>query len=498
MSKDVGDLFKKSGVVFTGKIFEAISMLIFNIIAGRYLGATIYGEFIYVFTFISIFSTISKLGLEQGLLAFLPKLKVDDRNNEYRSLISFSILLVTIISIILSLIVFLQSDNIAKYLLNDIKYTSIIRVVSPLIIFVAINQLSIGIFRSAGEIKVFILAQNFIAPLIKLILILGMIIIGLKSQTLNMVFIYYGSFGGSVIYIMANVYKHKYYSKVSNKYNKIYKETLLFSLPLLFSSMLIFIIGKTDSYMIGYFLPDDRVGIYNMAYQVSMMSSFVLAAFNIIFAPMISVYYHKKDFESLKSTYQTVTKWVVVVNMFAFSLILLLSSEIMNVFGSEFKIGYMALILCASGQAINAGVGPAGYMNIMTGHPKSEFYVSFIVIFMNIFLNYTLIPIWGINGAAFASLVSVTFSNSIRFILMHRNLKIHPFNKGYFFVFLSAIGCTLLFGIMKYFISFNYIMNIVIYFSLFSIVFFSINLKFNISEEDEIIVSGIKKKLKLK
>jgi hypothetical protein len=75
---------------------------------------------------------------------------------------------------------------------------------------------------------------------------------------------------------------------------------------------------------------------------------------------------------------------------------------------------------------------------------------------------------------------------------MHRNLKIHPFNKGYFFVFLSAIGCTLLFGIMKYFISFNYIMNIVIYFSLFSIVFFSINLKFNISEEDEIIVSGIK------
>jgi O-antigen/teichoic acid export membrane protein len=169
----------------------------------------------------------------------------------------------------------------------------------------------------------------------------------------------------------------------------------------------------------------------------------------------------------------------------------------MMFFGQEFKIGAYALIFIALGQIANVIVGPAGYINTMTGNPRYSLYNNFIVLFLNIAMNYMLIPLMGINGAAIATAVSVLIANFIRLFFVYSKLKIHPYSVDYFKITLAIF--------LSYFIS-NFINQFlintmhdliviliitIIFFSLFSVFYYI----FGISKEDKFILNKMKKKI---
>jgi len=171
-----------------------------------------------------------------------------------------------------------------------------------------------------------------------------------------------------------------------------------------------------------------------------ILASLILVAFNTIFAPTISSLYYKGNMHKLSYMYKSITKWVVAINLITFSLILLFSKDIMHLFGAEYMPGAEALILIALGEVVNAATGAVGLINTMTGHPEYEIYIGIVVILVGGFTNYLLIPIWGINGAALASLASVWLSNIIRLALVYKNHKMHPYN----FEYIKVIGACII------------------------------------------------------
>lgn len=60
---------------------------------------------------------------------------------------------------------------------------------------------------------------------------------------------------------------------------------------------------------------------------------------------------------------------------------------------------------------ISAFSGPAGNILQMTGRQVIFMNVLFVGAVINVVLNYFLIPLYGIEGAAFASMTSVIFWN---------------------------------------------------------------------------------------
>jgi O-antigen/teichoic acid export membrane protein len=105
-----------------------------------------------------------------------------------------------------------------------------------------------------------------------------------------------------------------------------------------------------------------------------------------------------------------------------------------------------------------------------------------------------MIPIYGINGAAIASAISVGFTNIMRFILVYRDLNIHPYNISY----LNAITSILVSLIVS--IIFNSILNVfwiiqLILISLFMFILFIIIYYYiGFSDEDLFILNKIKNK----
>jgi O-antigen/teichoic acid export membrane protein len=77
------------------------------------------------------------------------------------------------------------------------------------------------------------------------------------------------------------------------------------------------------------------------------------------------------------------------------------------------------------GRLINIVSGSVGYLMNMTGYQKEYNYIMIISAVINIVLNYFLIPIYGIEGAAMASAISMVLWNIASVVFVKIKMKIY-------------------------------------------------------------------------
>jgi O-antigen/teichoic acid export membrane protein len=180
----------KSSTMFFGKIFDSLLMFVFNIFAARLLGAKDYGTYVYLSTIIMFGSIRLKMGLDQGIAAIVPKY---DDDHIKKSIISFSLAFIVVMSLSLTLLSIIFSDFISEFVLNNGSLSTYYVQMIPLLLFYALLQLSEGIFRTYGNIRDYVIAMNIIMPIsILLVFLIGAF--GFDIRTVQMLIIsnYFG------------------------------------------------------------------------------------------------------------------------------------------------------------------------------------------------------------------------------------------------------------------------------------------------------------------
>lgn len=269
-----------------------------------------------------------------------------------------------------------------------------------------------------------------------------------------------------------------------------------FSLPMLLVFIVHLLIIWTDTLMLGYFTSSKEVGIYNLAMRTAWFITMFLVSFNTIFAPIIADLYHKKELKKLESLFKTITKWIYMVSLPVFLLLALLSKEVMSLYGQDFIAGWIPLIILAFTNLVNAGTGCTGYMLAMTGKQDLMMYNGLGVCFLNIFLNYLLIPSYGIIGASIASGISINIYALVMLIEVYIFLKIHPYNKT--FLIITLLG-LLVYGLF-YFLEFKVLdlsamQRILFSVPLFMSFFAWLIYRWGSNENDRFIIDAFKRKL---
>ena len=492
--EEIINITKNSGFLFFGKIFGYIFAFLFNIFIVRSLGSESYGMFVLVYTFVSFFAIILKFGLNQGLVAYIPKLKTEKKIKEIKDIINYSIIFITCISIVTVITVIIQSNNISTIFLNDIDTKHILIKMSGLIIFLSLINLLEGIYRAQNKIKYYVLGKNILVNVLKLSTYILLIIV-FKNKFINSLIIaYYISIFIILIYLFKKLDSISFDFKFNIKSLGIFKKMIIFSFPLFLSDILGFAITRTDIFMIGYFLGNVDVGTYNVALKIASASTFAALSFSSMFSPVISKLYNNREYKKLEQIYTTITKWIFMISIFLLSLVILYSKELMLIFDSEFVYGNFALILLVLGQIINGISSTAGFMNVMTGNPQYEFYTNIFLLVTNVLINYWLIPLIGINGAAIASLLSFFFMGVIKILLVYKDHKWLPFSKNYLKVLFSIGLSFLIVFIIKINIHIHFIVNMIIGTFLFGIIFVLFYYWFGIDKSDQIILNKIKNK----
>jgi O-antigen/teichoic acid export membrane protein len=427
-------LIAKSGVVvFAGLIISKILTYVYRIIVARFYGPEVYGLFSLALMLSALFIAFASFGLTQGLLRYTALYRGKKENSKIKYIYGFVGKILVVSGILSGLVLFLGAEFISISIFKDAGLTIFLKVFAFAVPLGIISNIYLSILRAFEKVGWHTFIVNVFENFMKVALLVLLILIGFNSNSVSFSYML-GMVGVLILsffvgrYFIARVGSGKSLSKKEKK--GIVRELFAYSWPFLLLVVVARVLTWVDTFVIGYYLDSAQVGFYNAAVPIAILLLFASDAFMRLFFPLITREYSKKRTEVIQELSKQVTKWIFILNVPVFLLIIVFPGEIIGIlFGQEYRVASTSLQLLAVGFFASSMFSTIQSLILMTGKSKIRFYNKLFVLIFNLVLNIILVPRYGIDGAAFATMVSLIALSVIHLVESKVLLSFVPFRR---------------------------------------------------------------------
>jgi O-antigen/teichoic acid export membrane protein len=221
---------------------------------------------------------------------------------------------------------------------------------------------------------------------------------------------------------------------------KIGKALLVFSFPLALEAVLTMVMTWADTFMLGIFKTTDMVGAYNAAVPFVNVLPIFLLSLIYIFLPVTTKLLSEGKKGQIKGIYRSSTKWAFTLTLPLLLIYILFSKQVILLFaGARYAEASGALVILSLGMSTNVFVGPNGAALVALGKPRLILLDGIAGVVTNVVLNLVLIPPYGMEGAAIATLSSFVVINTLKSLQIYYLEGIHPFTSQYLKPVLLAV-----------------------------------------------------------
>ena len=199
------------------------------------------------------------------------------------------------------------------------------------------------------------------------------------------------------------------------------RQMLKYSLPLIPTSIFWWITNLSDKYIVAYYLGVDETGIYDAAGKLPMIITMVSSIF--IQAWQLSAFteYDSKEGERF---YSNVFKGYYTLIFMAASGIFMLIKPIMSILDKSYYEGWRYAPFLILGVSFSCFVTFLGTIYNAAKENTMVTITTAIGAALNIVLNILWVPLWGAQGAAFATFLSYILVFIIRAIHSRKYMKL--------------------------------------------------------------------------
>jgi len=393
---------RNTGWSFFPRLGTLILSFFVTIAVIRYLGPTNYGALSYAISFVSLFGFIASLGIDQIIYRELVS-----RPKEEAVIMGTSILLKALAgtlaaSLAVTIALFLETPQIELILISIISLSLIVSSWRNIAyIYLADVQ--------AKYPSVISLAIAVILAIFKVIIIF-----------LDKGIIYFAivQFGESILYaILFSYFYVKHYGSIARwKFDlTVSKELLRKGFPLLLSTVSVVIYARIDQVMLRHFIDVKAVGIYDAAVRLSdvwyiiptvLVSSLFPAIVNAL---TVSPQLFRARILKLSAVLAVLIVLVALPASF-------FSDWIIRTLYGEAFIESAFVLKIYIWSLLGYGIGQVMFSYLIAVNKGYVYLVSTTsTMIINVVLNILLIPKYGINGAALATLISYSLLPIIPF-----------------------------------------------------------------------------------
>lgn len=430
--KHFHEVLSDSSISFMAKILGLLLGFGLNLIIARYYGARELGVYSIISSVFAITLILGVLGINTSILRLLPEQIAKYSYNSAYYLFWKTFKIVLISSIMLSIGIYMFSWEIAEDIFHKTYLYPLFLLTAFIIIFQSLGNLSIASIRALRNIKLYAFLQIFTPISQIIILVLLTVYFYQEFNAAYSLMISYVLTAIVAFYALIKLFAQKR-EKTDTVSPVRSKNIVTISLPMMITTVMSFIVTQTDILMLGSMSSTESVGIYAVAMKLALLTSFILASVNIVLAPKISELYYSHKHDELQSVVQKTTKMIALLSLPIVVVLIVFGEFILSFFGTEFVLGYMALVFLLVGQIFSVFSGPAEFFLNMTGHQKELNIITIICAILNIVLNYFLIPIYGIEGAASASMFSLILMKIVALVYIKMNF-------GFYMIYLPTLG----------------------------------------------------------
>ena len=401
-------LLKGSSIYGIGSIVSrSISFLLLPVFTA-YLTPEDYG-IIAILGIISLLATpIFQLGfgVSPGLIYF-----EEDDNKRKNSIIWTAFIILLISASTLTTLVFVFSNEISYFAFQSHAYQYLIKLH---ILSTAFDIMILPLqqrlqFEEKAKLFVLLTLTSSIVTILLNIFFVVVLLRGVQGWIL-------GSLIGRLLTFSLFFMTTIYYTKFT--FNLSFANTLLkYGYPLIPGFALMFIIRNSGKYMLQYYHGLDEVGVYNIGFSIGMLMKVPLDAFSTAWYPFFQSFVNKKG--DSKKIFKTIFTYYILgfgglcllLFTFAKPVILLMTTP---AFHEAYKVvGMIALAQIFVG--VSYIFSPGMY------YAKKVHYgilINLVGAVAVIILNYLLIPIFGISGAAFSMVFGFAVMTALQYLLI--------------------------------------------------------------------------------
>ncbi|RCW92614.1 oligosaccharide flippase family protein [Winogradskyella arenosi] len=201
-----------------------------------------------------------------------------------------------------------------------------------------------------------------------------------------------------------------------------------------------------DKFMIGLLLPQiEQVAYYSVAIFIATVIAVPQRAMHQIMLPLTAKYLSEKEDVALRDLYQRSSMTLLVVSGFIFLLIIVNINQLYQILPDKFTGGLFVVLIVSLAKLYDNSLGNNNAILFNSDYYRMVLIFGVLLAVMAIVLNALFIPVYGIEGSAFATFLAIAIYNTIKIIFVKRKFNMLPYSMGTLKVFLAIMSLGFLF-----------------------------------------------------
>ncbi|MFA5885935.1 MAG: polysaccharide biosynthesis C-terminal domain-containing protein, partial [Acidimicrobiia bacterium] len=168
------------------------------------------------------------------------------------------------------------------------------------------------------------------------------------------------------------------------------------------------------------------VATYAVPFRLALFVGFPLIVVNQVVPPLIASWHAGGAVERLERTLRA-TAGIAFLGAVAIAALYVVFGKLIigELFGAKYEDGYTVLLILSAGQVLQTYAGSCGFALMMTGHQRAYAWLLGVSTIVTVGLDVALYNVWGIEGIALATAVSLTVQNFVQAAMLRRLTGFH-------------------------------------------------------------------------
>ncbi len=456
-----------------------------------FLGATYYALTNYILSSANVIMPLFAIGMQNTLVKFYSQYQTNEERSRF---LSFTVLFPLLLIIPMFLIGFYFFDEILMFLS---KKNIIVKNYIWLIPFIGLCMAYFEIFYAWLRVHMHSVFGNFIKE------------VGLRLASLFLlVGVYYNwitvegfVYATAVVYLLALLVTMFYAFSIEKPHFQFSipantKDVLVYTFYIILSGSVANLLLDGDKMILNQYMNIENIAYYSVATYIALVISVPSRAMHQIVYPITAKLMHENKHDEMDILYKKTSINLQVVGGFVMLGIFVNINQLYELVPPEYAGGIMVVFMIGLSKYFDLILGNNNAIIFNTKYYRAVLFLGVILVVLTVVLNMIFIPLYGIIGSAFATLLSITLYSVAKLMFVVKRLHLYPFtNQTLYSIYLTAV----LF-LAFYFWDFplHPIIGIGLKSVLMTIAYVYLNYKFEISTEINQVMDGLLKKFKIK
>ena len=454
-----------------------------------FLGATYYALANYILSSANVIMPLFAIGMQNTLVKFYSQYETNEERSRF---LSFTVLFPLAVIIPIFLIGFYYFDEIVFFLS---KKNIIVKNYIWLIPFIGLCMAYFEIFYAWLRVHMHSVFGNFIKE-VGLRLFSFFLIVSVYYNWITVEgFVYATAF----VYFLALLVTMFYAFHIQKPVFQFtipdnVKDVLVYTFYIILSGSVANLLLDGDKMILNQYMNIENIAYYSVATYIALVISVPSRAMHQIVYPITAKLMHENKHDEMNILYKKTSINLQVVGGFVMLGIFVNINKLYELVPDEYAGGILVVFMIGLSKYFDLILGNNNAIIFNTKYYRAVLFLGVLLVLLTIALNMIFIPIYGIIGSAFATLLSITLYSLAKLLFVVKRLDLYPFTKQT----LYSLALTFVLFLAFYFWDFPFYPIISILFKsvLMTIAYFYLNYKFVISIEINQVMDKIYSKFK--